>query len=165
MLLLRFWVLGVLFWPLKGISSVRKNKEFQNTKEWRIREASNKGKRCQTRALATWWKQNTTVSSAAILFLHKVLWLRPAIYDPATDYDLSVYQKNPRVRKIRVRNSGAGNGCADFMDTWKKSIRSAGKSHVHQIPRFRGGGGILGLGGGSADFIFMGARIFLSLMF
>ena len=25
-----------------------------------------------------------------------------------------------------------------------------------------GGGGILGLGGGSADFIFMGARIFLS---
>ena len=30
---------------------------------------------------------------------------------------------------------------------------SAGKSHVHKIPRFRGGG-ILGLGGGeSADFI------------
>ena len=25
-------------------------------------------------------------------------------------------QKNPRVRKIRVRNSGAGNGCANFMD-------------------------------------------------
>ena len=37
---------------------------------------------------------------------------------------------------------------------------SAGKAHVHKIPRFRGGGG-LGFGGGSADFIFMGARIFL----
>ena len=36
------------------------------------------------------------------------------------------------------------------------------KSHVHKIPRFRGGGyfGFLG-GRGSADFIFMGARIFL----
>ena len=35
------------------------------------------------------------------------------------------------------------------------------KNHVHKTPRFRRGGGILGLGGGSADFIFMGARIFL----
>ena len=36
------------------------------------------------------------------------------------------------------------------------------KSHVHKIPRL-GGGGILGFfwGGGKADFIFMGARIFL----
>ena len=32
------------------------------------------------------------------------------------------------------------------------------KTHVHKIPRFRGGG--FG-GGGSADFIFMGTRIFL----
>ena len=31
------------------------------------------------------------------------------------------------------------------------------KTHVHKIPRFRGGD----FGGGSADFIFMGARIFL----
>ena len=30
-------------------------------------------------------------------------------------------QKNPRVRKISVRNSGAGNGCANFMDTWKNA--------------------------------------------
>ena len=30
-------------------------------------------------------------------------------------------QKNPRVRKIRVRNSGAGNGCASFMDAWKNA--------------------------------------------
>ena len=35
------------------------------------------------------------------------------------------------------------------------------KTHVHKIPRFRGGG-ILGFGGGgNADFIFMGAWIFL----
>ena len=33
------------------------------------------------------------------------------------------------------------------------------KTHVHKIPRFRGAG--LG-GGGSADFIFMGAGIFLN---
>ena len=32
------------------------------------------------------------------------------------------------------------------------------KTHVHKFPRFRGGL----LGGGSADFIFMGARIFRS---
>ena len=38
------------------------------------------------------------------------------------------------------------------------------KTHVHKIPRFSGGGGyfvIWGEGGGSADFIFMGARNFL----
>ena len=38
--------------------------------------------------------------------------------------------------------------------------------HVHKIPRFRGGGrGILGFegGGGSANFIFMGAGIFLRI--
>ena len=72
-------------------------------------------------------------------------------------------QKNPRVRKISVRNSGAGNGCANFMDTWKMRPFCR-KSHVHKIPRFRGGILVfffLG-GGGSADFIFMGARIFLS---
>ena len=40
--------------------------------------------------------------------------------------------------------------------------------HVHKIPRL-GGGGLLGLGGGgipgSADFIFMGAGIFLRFSF
>ena len=34
----------------------------------------------------------------------------------------SLFQENPRVRKIRVRNSGAGNGCANFMDTWKNAF-------------------------------------------
>ena len=30
--------------------------------------------------------------------------------------------ENPRVRKIFVRNSGAGNGCANFMDAWKNAF-------------------------------------------
>ena len=37
------------------------------------------------------------------------------------------------------------------------------KSHVHKIPRFFGGGGILGFWGGECRFIFMGTRIFLIL--
>ena len=41
--------------------------------------------------------------------------------------DESFFQKNPRVRKIRVRNSGAGKGCANFMDAWKNCVLSAGK--------------------------------------
>ena len=68
-------------------------------------------------------------------------------------------QKNPRVRQIRVRNSGAGNGCASFMDTWEKCVLSAGKTMSVKFPFL--GGGVWGGGGGSADFIFMGARIFL----
>ena len=34
----------------------------------------------------------------------------------------AIVQKNPRVRKIRVRNSGARNGCANFMDAWKNAF-------------------------------------------
>ena len=36
-------------------------------------------------------------------------------------------QKNSRVRKIPVRNSGAGNGCANFMDASNFCVLSAGK--------------------------------------
>ena len=68
------------------------------------------------------------------------------------------HSENPRVRKISVRNSGAGNGCANFMDTWKKCVLSAGKTMSVKFPFFGGGGWG---GGGRADFIFMGARIFL----
>ena len=71
-------------------------------------------------------------------------------------------EKNPRVRKIFVRNSGAGNGCANFMDAWKKCGLSAGKTHVHKIPPLRGGVYFGFWGGGEVPiFIFMGARIFL----
>ena len=48
------------------------------------------------------------------------------------------------------------------MGAWKNALFLQEKTHVHKIPPFRGGGdfGFFG-GGGSADFIFMGARIFL----
>ena len=65
-------------------------------------------------------------------------------------------QKKPRVRKIHVRNSGAGNGCANFMDTWKNAVFLQENLHVHKIPRFGGGGVILffGGGGGKCRFYF-----------
>ena len=66
---------------------------------------------------------------------------------------LSLVQKNPRVRKIFVRNSGAENGCANFRGAWKNAFFLQEKAHVHYF-------GFWG-GGGSADSIFMGARIFL----
>ena len=66
-------------------------------------------------------------------------------------------QKNARVRKIFVRNSGAGNGCANFMGAWKNAF------FLQEEPtsvKFL----LLGIffWGGSADFIFMGARILLN---
>ena len=71
------------------------------------------------------------------------------------------YQKNPRVRKIRVRNSGAGNGCTHFMDAWKKCVHSAGKNPCPYKLCVLGGG--FGGGGGECRFYFMGARIFLKI--
>ena len=65
--------------------------------------------------------------------------LNPTLLNPRLRH--SNYQKNPRVRKIRVRNSGAGNGCANFMDTWKKCVLSAGKTMSVKFPFFGGGGG------------------------
>ena len=62
-------------------------------------------------------------------------------------------QKNPRVRKIFVRNSRKWvrqfYGRLEFLLSFcRKTL------HVHKIPRFRGGGfWVLGGGGGSADFI------------
>ena len=68
------------------------------------------------------------------------------------------YQKNPRVRKMFVRNSGAGNGRANFMGAWKNAFFLQEKTHGRKIPPFRV---FFWRGGGSADFSFMGARIFL----
>ena len=63
-------------------------------------------------------------------------------------------QKNPRVRKIFVRNSGAGNGCVNFMDAWKNAFFLQEKPMSIKFLVLGGGGGDLGffLGGGSADF-------------
>ena len=69
-------------------------------------------------------------------------------------------RKNPRVHKIRVRNSGAGNGSANFMDAWKNAFFLQEKPMSIKFLVLGGGGWFLG-GGGSADFIFMGARIFV----
>ena len=60
--------------------------------------------------------------------------------------------------QLSARNSGARDDCANFMGAWR--MRSfCRKNHAHEFLAL--GGGIWGLGGeGSADFIFMGARIF-----
>ena len=66
------------------------------------------------------------------------------------------------IRKILVSvkflacNSGARNGCANFMGTWKIAFLLQENRHAHKIPRFRGGY----LGGGRCRFY---ARIFLKL--
>ena len=74
-------------------------------------------------------------------------------------------QKNPRVRKMFVRNSGAGNGLRQFYGRLEKCVRPAGKAMSIRFLVLVGGGGYFGCvgggGGGSADFIFMGVRIFL----
>ena len=70
-------------------------------------------------------------------------------------------QKNPRVRKIFVRNSGVGNGCANCMGAWKNAffLQAKPMSIKFLLLGVFGGGS---WGGGSADFIFMGAGIFLT---
>ena len=60
-----------------------------------------------------------------------------------------------------ARTSGAGNGCANLMGAWKNAFFLLENPMSMKIPRFRGGGVFWVFGGGSADFIFMGARIFL----
>ena len=63
--------------------------------------------------------------------------------------------------KLFVRNSGAGNGCANFMGAWKNVFFLQEKPMYIKFLLLGGGG--VGGGGGSADFIFMGARIFLRI--
>ena len=68
-----------------------------------------------------------------------------------------ISQKKRDVHNISARNSGAGNGCADFMAAWHFLVLSAGKPHAHKIPPFRGG--VLGFfrrGGWKCQFYFLG---------
>ena len=70
-------------------------------------------------------------------------------------------QKKRDVHKISARNSGAGNGCANFMGAWHFLVLSAGRTPM--TIKFLLLGGVLGFlrrGGGSANFIFMGVGIF-----
>ena len=63
--------------------------------------------------------------------------------------------------KMFARNSGAGNGCANFMGAWKNCVLSAGKPHVHRIVLVLRGEGILGFGeGGACRFYFYGREAF-----
>ena len=98
--------------------------------------------------------------------LHLKLLFATSQYRIATspgEFRCCISQKNPRVRKIFVRNSGAGNGCVNFMDAWKNAFSLQEKPMSIKFLVLRGGGlfWVLG-GGGSADLIFMGARIFLT---
>ena len=47
-----------------------------------------------------------------------------------------------------------------FYGRLEKRVLSAGKTHVHKTPRFGGGGGILGFGGGGVPILFLWARGF-----
>ena len=77
-----------------------------------------------------------------------------------TKCGLPFVQRKPRVRKMFVRNSGAGNGCVNFMDAWKNAFFLQEKPMSIKF-LVLGGGGWVFFWGGSADFIFMGARTFL----
>ena len=85
------------------------------------------------------------------------------------------YQKNPRVRKIFVRNSGAGDGCANFMGAWKKCLLFLRKTSIPIEFLVLEGGGIFVffwgggyfcyfcfffLGGGKCRFYFYGREDF-----
>ena len=65
-------------------------------------------------------------------------------------------QKNPRVRQIFVCNSGAEMGYGRL----EKCVLSAGKTHVHKIPRFRRGE-YFGFLGGECRYYFYGREDFL----
>ena len=68
--------------------------------------------------------------------------------------------------KFSARNSGAGNGCANFMGAWKNAFFLQEKAMSIKF-LVLGGGGVFGFlgGGGGADYIFLGARIFLNCSF
>ena len=71
-------------------------------------------------------------------------------------------QKNTRVRKILVRNSGAGDGCANFMGALNFCVLSAKKPPCPHKFLVLGGGGYFGFGGGGGKvpILFLWARGF-----
>ena len=73
-------------------------------------------------------------------------------------------QKNPRVREIFVRNSGPEMGAPILWAPGIFAFFLQENLHVHKIPRFRGGGGILVfLLGGECRFYFYGRGDFFDL--
>ena len=72
----------------------------------------------------------------------------------------------PKIRKILVSVNFLSailgpKMAAPILWTPGKNASVLQENHVHKIQLLRGGGVFWVLGGGSADFIFMGARIFL----
>ena len=73
-----------------------------------------------------------------------------------------ISQKNPRVRKTCVRNSGPEMGALILWTPGIFTFFLQENLRVHKIPRFRGGG--LGLGRGECRFYFYGRGIFLNFI-
>ena len=73
-------------------------------------------------------------------------------------------QKNPRVRKIFLSAILGPEMAAPILWVPRISVFFLQENlHVHKIPCFRGGVFWVWFGGGSADFIFMGAGIFMTV--
>ena len=70
--------------------------------------------------------------------------------------ETAINQKNPRVRKIRVRNSGAGNGLCQFYGRLEECVLSAGKTMSIKFLVLGGGYFGFGGGGGKCRFYFYG---------
>ena len=68
----------------------------------------------------------------------------------------TLYQRKPHVGNFSARNSGARNGCTNFMGAWDLSFFSLENPYAHKIPRFRGG--VVGFfgGGWKCQFYFYG---------
>ena len=85
---------------------------------------------------------------------------------PGLGFGIPLYPK--LIRKILlvsvkffVRNSGAGNGCANFMGAWKKCALSAGNKPMSIKFVVLGGGGYFGFFfGGGVPILFLCARGF-----
>ena len=67
-------------------------------------------------------------------------------------------QKNPRVRKIFCPQFWGGKCVRQYYGRLEKCVLSAGKTHVHKIPRFRGG--VFWVLGGGGWFYFHGRADF-----
>ena len=67
-------------------------------------------------------------------------------------------KRKPYVRNFSARNSGAGNGCANFMGAWHFLFFLLENPHAHKFPPFSGGLGVCWRGGVEVPF-FMGVGI------
>ena len=76
-------------------------------------------------------------------------------------FQTRLISESPRVRKIRVRNSGAGNGCVNFMGAWENAFFLQEKPMSIKF-LVLGGGGVFWVffGGGGVPILFLWARGF-----